>query len=118
LFERVLVVQDQSRWDRFTQDIVPGMNAKDESFLKRFENRGYSFSYEVDLLLHPFDRPALILVGRQDASVGYHDSLKIATNYSRGTVAILDRAGHGLEVEQETVFNCLVNEWLDRVEDV
>jgi hypothetical protein len=30
---------------------------------------------------------------------------------------VLDRAGHGLEVEQETVFNCLVNELLDRVEE-
>jgi pimeloyl-ACP methyl ester carboxylesterase len=117
LFERVLVVQDQQRWDRFTQDIIPGMNAKDEAFLKRFENRGYSFSFEVDQLPHPFDRPSLILVGRQDASVGYRDSLKLASDYSRGTVAILDRAGHGLEVEQETVFNCLVSEWLDRVEE-
>ncbi|MGZ4911486.1 MAG: alpha/beta fold hydrolase [Halobacteriota archaeon] len=117
LFERVLVVQDQQRWDRFTQDIIPGMNAKDEAFLKRFENRGYSFSFEVDQLPHPFDRPSLILVGRQDASVGYRDSLKLASEYSRGTVAILDRAGHGLEVEQETVFNCLVSEWLDRVEE-
>jgi pimeloyl-ACP methyl ester carboxylesterase len=118
LFERVLVVQDQQRWERFIQDIIPGMNAKDEAFLKRFENRGYSFSFEVDKLPDPFDRPSLILVGRQDAWVGYLDSLKIAINYSRGTVAILDRAGHGLEVEQETVFNCLVNEWLDRVEEL
>ena len=38
-------------------------------------------------------------------------------NYSYGTFAILDRAGHGLEVEQEAVFNCMVNEWLDRVEE-
>lgn len=116
LFERVLVVQDKPRWDRFTQDIIPGMKAKDKEFLERFENRGYSFSFDIDELSHPFDRPSLILVGRQDASVGYRDSLKIAANYSRGTVAILDMAGHGLEVEQETVFNCLVNEWLDRVE--
>jgi len=118
LFERVLVVQDKLRWDRFTQDIVPGMNAKNDAFLKRFENRGYNFSFDVDQLQHPFDRPSLILAGRQDTSVGYRDSLNIAANYSRGTFAILDRAGHGLEVEQETVFNCLVNEWLDRVEEV
>jgi uncharacterized caspase-like protein len=30
---------------------------------------------------------------------------------------VLDKAGHGLEVEQENVFNCLVDEWLDRVEE-
>jgi pimeloyl-ACP methyl ester carboxylesterase len=117
LFERVLVVQDAQRWERFTQDIIPGVNVKDEAFLERFENCGYSFSFDADEVAHPFDRPSLILAGRQDASVGYRDSLQIAANYSRGTVAVLDRAGHGLEVEQETVFNCLVNEWLDRVEE-
>ncbi len=117
LFERVLVVQDQKRWNRFTQDIIPGVSTKDRAFLKRFEKRGYSFSFNVDQLEHPFDRPSLILSGRQDTSVGYRDSLRIIENFSRGTFAILDRAGHGLEVEQENVFNCVVNEWLDRVEE-
>jgi pimeloyl-ACP methyl ester carboxylesterase len=116
--ERALAVQDKPRWDRFAQDTI-GMNAKDDAFIKRFETSpGYSFSFDVDRLLHPFDRPALILVGRQDAITGYRDSLKLIANYSRATFAILDRAGHGLEVEQETVFNCLVNELLDRVEEV
>ncbi len=117
LFERVLVVQDQKRWNRFTQDIIPGVSTKNRAFLKRFEKRGYSLSFDVDQLEHPFDRPSLILSGRQDTSVGYRDSLRIIENFSRGTFAILDRAGHGLEVEQENVFNCLVDEWLDRVEE-
>lgn len=117
LFEHVLVVQDQKRWNRFTQDIIPGVSAKDRAFLKRFEKRGYSLSFDVDQLEHPFERPSLILSGRQDTSVGYRDSLRISENFSRGTFAILDRAGHGLEVEQENVFNCLVDEWLDRVEE-
>jgi len=30
---------------------------------------------------------------------------------------VLDRAGHNLQIEQEDLFNALVNEWLDRVED-
>jgi pimeloyl-ACP methyl ester carboxylesterase len=116
--ERALAVQDKPRWDRFVQDTV-GMNAKDEAFIKRFETSpGYSFSFDVDRLPHPFDRPALILAGRQDAFVGYRDALKLIANYSRATFAIVDRAGHGLEVEQETIFNCLVNELLDRVEEV
>ena len=38
-------------------------------------------------------------------------------NYPRGTFAVLDRAGHNLQIEQETGFNALVNEWLDRVEE-
>jgi len=38
-------------------------------------------------------------------------------NYPRGTFVVLDRAGHGLEVEQETLFRALANEWLDRLEE-
>jgi len=117
LFERVLIVQDERRWIRFTRDIIPGRRLRDQAFLERFEKHGYSFSFDVDGLEHRFSRPTLILAGRQDSSVGYSDALKIIKNYSRGTFAVLDKAGHGLEVEQETVFNCLVNEWLKRVEE-
>jgi len=117
LFERVLVVQDLKRWNRFKQDIIPGMRTKDRAFLAQFQKHGYSLSFDVDQLEHPFDRSSVIFSGRQDTSVGYRDSLKLVENFPRGTFAILDRAGHGLEVEQETVFNCLVNEWLNRVEE-
>jgi hypothetical protein len=93
------------------------MRTKDRAFLDQFQKYGYNLSFDVDQLEHPFDRPSLIFSGRQDTSVGYHDSLTLVENFSRGTFAILDRAGHGLEVEQETVFNCLVDEWLNRVEE-
>jgi hypothetical protein len=33
------------------------------------------------------------------------------------TFAVLDKAGHDLQIEQEKLFNALVNEWLDRVEE-
>jgi pimeloyl-ACP methyl ester carboxylesterase len=116
-FERMLVLQDRRRWERFQEDILPGMRAKNEAFLQRLVETGYAFSFDVDRPERPFGKPSLLLAGRQDASVGWKDMLQIVDNYPRGTFAVLDRAGHGLEVEQETVFNCLVNEWLDRVED-
>jgi len=75
LFKRVLVVQDKLKWDRFTQDIIPGIKAKDEAFLKRFEALGYGFSFDVDQLPRPFDGPTLVFAGRQDVSVGYRDLL-------------------------------------------
>jgi pimeloyl-ACP methyl ester carboxylesterase len=117
LFERTMVVQDKRRWDRFQQDIVPGICSKDRAFITRFREERYGFSFDVDDLEHPFAQPSLVLSGRQDTSVGYCDMLRIIPNYPRGTFAVLDWAGHGLEVEQEAVFNCMVNEWLDRVEE-
>ena len=116
-FERMLLLQDERRWERFQQDILPGRHSEDRAFLERLKQHGYECSFDVDRLPQPFDRPSLIFVGRQDASVGYKDAGRLIDIYSRSTFAILDRAGHGLEVEQEGIFNCLTAEWLDRVEE-
>ncbi|NJD57915.1 MAG: 2-hydroxy-6-oxo-6-phenylhexa-2,4-dienoate hydrolase [Anaerolineales bacterium] len=79
--------------------------------------KNYAFSFEIDALPQPFPAPTLIVTGRQDSWVGYHDAWEILDNYPRGTFAVLDRAGHFLGVEQEDLFHALVCEWLDRVEE-
>ena len=56
----------------------------------------------------------LMILGRQDSSVGYKDAWDILDNYSRAIFTVLDRARHNLQIEQQNVFNCLVNEWLIR----
>jgi len=115
MFEHFIAVQDKKRWERFQLDILPGIKITDFDFIERLKKEGYSFSFDVDKLERPFDKPSLMFAGRQDTPVGYADLLKIVENYSRGTFAILERAGHSLQFEQEVVFNCMVNEWLDRV---
>jgi pimeloyl-ACP methyl ester carboxylesterase len=49
--------------------------------------------------------------------VGHDDSLKILKDYPRDKLAVLDPAGHNLQIEQEPIFNKPVNEWLGRVEE-
>ena len=71
----------------------------------------------MDALAEPFEGPTLILLGRQDAEVGYRDAWRLVENYPRGTLVVLDRAGHYLPIEQEGLFRTLVHEWLDRVEE-
>lgn len=58
-----------------------------------------------------------MLVGRQDHGVGCRDAWRILENYPRATFAVLDRAGHALQIEQPRLFDALVEEWLDRVEE-
>lgn len=70
----------------------------------------------MDLFNDKFSKLALLLLGRQDSAVGYRDAWKIIENYPRATFAILDTAGHILQIEQEELFNALTNDWLDRVE--
>ena len=75
------------------------------------------FSFDVDKLNNKFDKPTLILLGRQDNCVGYKDAWNILENFPRATFAVLDRAGHSLQIEQEELFNSLINEWLVRVNE-
>ncbi|MCP4539036.1 MAG: alpha/beta hydrolase [Chloroflexi bacterium] len=116
-FESFTVVQNQRTWERTRDEIMSGLDVADEDFLSRLQAHGYPFSFDVDAVSTPFEKPTLILLGRQDVSVGYRDAWPIFENYSRGMFAVLDRAGHNLQIEQETLFNALVNEWLDRIEE-
>jgi len=116
-FEAVAVVQTQYTWERTRDEVVIGLNVADRPFLDTLFQQGYAFSFDVDTIT-PFEKPALILTGHQDHIVGYGDAWNIYGNYPRGSYVVLDRAGHNLQIEQPTVFNALVNEWLDRVEEV
>jgi pimeloyl-ACP methyl ester carboxylesterase len=115
MFRSIAVVQTAEHWKRFKDEIVPGTVAADWPFLERLKKEAYPFSFDVDGLPEAFEAPTLILTGRQDSVVGYQDALRILDLYPRATFAILDQAGHDLQIEQEQVFNSLVGEWLDRV---
>lgn len=116
-FEPMATVLDGDTWVRFKQDIMPGIDREDLTFTEWFQKYGYPLSYDVDDIPR-FDKPFLLFAGRQDVSVGYQDQLLFVENYPRGTFALLDRAGHSLQIEQAAVFNVLVGEWLDRVEEM
>ncbi len=111
-FERMVVVQNKRVWERYKRDILDVMN-NDNYFLN--EVLDGAFSYDIDVLDEPFDKPSLILVGRQDTEVGYKDQFKLLDNYPRASFVVLDKAGHNLQIEQEFLFNHLINEWIDRV---
>lgn len=74
-------------------------------------------SFDCDKLSEKFCKPTLFLVGRQDSCVGYKDAWNILDNYPRATFAVLDKAGHNLQIEQGEVMSSLVDEWLERVSE-
>ncbi|MDY0095123.1 MAG: alpha/beta hydrolase [Candidatus Vecturithrix sp.] len=116
-FEAITIVQTAQVWERFQKEIMSGLQLADEPFLTRLQAEGYAFSFAVDSLPVPFEKPTLVLLGRQDLSVGYRNAWNILENYPRASFVILDRAGHNLQIEQAALFHTLVNEWLDRVEE-
>jgi len=113
-FAGLTVLQTPGLLEWYRDVVVPARQGADWLVLDRVV-ASYKFSFDVEA--QRFDKPALILTGRQDTHVGYQDSWRILECYPRATFAILDRAGHALGVEQEHLFRMLVNEWLDRVEE-
>ena len=114
-FQGFAVVQSKKFLDYMKINIYPAVEMADHDFLDKLQEH-YAFSFDVDTLPEPFRKPTLILTGRQDSICGYQDAWSIFENYPRATFAVLDCAGHGLEVEQENIFRMMVGEWLDRVE--
>jgi len=115
--EGYYVVQSRQIWERTEAEVGVGVAAADEPFLDRLQGSGYSFSFDPDAGSEQFEKPALLVMGRQDSVVGYRDAWGLIKKYPRASFAVLDRAGHNLQIEQEALFNCLVNEWLNRLED-
>lgn len=88
----------------------------DHPFNDRLEAAG-PFSFDADTLPAPFGGPTLILTARQDHLCGYRDAWELLDNYPRATFAVLDRAGHFVNIEQDVLCQALMREWLDRVEE-
>jgi pimeloyl-ACP methyl ester carboxylesterase len=116
-FSSFVVVQSERIYERYKSEIISGVNKANSGFLQNLMKNGYGFSFDVDKVDKKFDKPTLILLGKQDDSVGYKDAWSILENFPRATFAVLDRAGHNLQIEQEELFNSLINEWLIRVDE-
>jgi pimeloyl-ACP methyl ester carboxylesterase len=114
-FEGINVVQNQRVWDRFKEEILPGLKIADYAFLENSLGQHVPYSVDVDQIKQPYPQPTLIFMGRQDSVVGYRDHWQLIENYPRASFVILDKAGHNLQIEQNNLFDALVKEWLDRV---
>ncbi len=113
-----LSVQTRPVIQRIIDEYCDSFPRADQAFLQKLRaTKTYSYHPEVDKLDPPFDKPSLILTGRHDNHTGYADAFQLARNYPRATYVTLDRAGHGVYLEQDTLFRALTNEWLDRVEE-
>jgi len=113
------VVRNQRILDKIRQDPELLDETGDEGFrvaIREDPNR-YSFSFNIDRLPEPFSSPTLVICGKQDAFVGYQDAWTLVDKYPRCTYAVLDRAGHLLEWEQESLLHNLMEEWIFRVEE-
>lgn len=110
-----MVVQSERIYERYQNEVMSGVKIANVEFLQNVMKNGYGFSYDLEKIDKKFNKPALILLGRQDDCVGYKDALNLLDKFPRATFSVLDSAGHNLQIEQEEVFNSLINEWIERV---
>jgi len=115
-FRGLAVVQNRELLESMRMELVPSIEIADHEFLDKLA-KCYQFSFDIQTLPAPFEKPGLILLGRQDSAVGYRDAWNIIENYPRASFVVLDRSGHLLSVEQQGLFQLLTEEWLDRVEE-
>ncbi|MDE9367271.1 alpha/beta hydrolase [Luteipulveratus sp. YIM 133132] len=109
------VVQDARVLQRMREEIEVAAAEADDEAVARISAR-YTGTFEA-MPAPSYDRPSLMIAGRQDSVVGYSDQWPMVERFSRITYAVLDRAGHNVHLEQEVLFGALVHEWLDRVEE-
>jgi len=113
-FTDLAVVQTAAALAAYRSDVAPGLAVADTAALERIQkNWALSTAPESG---PPYDGPSLIVCGRQDAVTGYEDLWDLLPHYPRATYAVLDIAGHNLQIEQPALFGALVSEWLQRIQ--
>jgi pimeloyl-ACP methyl ester carboxylesterase len=113
-FRDYFTVQTAETLDRYERYVEPAARLADESALARIGER-----WELRTRQEPaaYQRPTLVMTGRQDSTVGYATARDLLERYPRATFAVLDRAGHALPHEQPELLRALVTEWLARVHE-
>ena len=105
---------------KLDERVVPAQAAADLVYLSmiRDDPDSYRFSFDVDVPVPLCAGPSLIVTGRQDVDVGYRDQWRLLMpQFPRATFIALDRAEHGLPIDQAGLYRALVDDWLDRVEE-
>jgi|LGOV01.1.fsa_nt_gb pimeloyl-ACP methyl ester carboxylesterase len=106
------VIANQTTYNRYKEDILIGFRNASDDILKVIREDYYELHPEPYEQIKEYDKPSLILVSKQDSTVGYKDVRKLETKLSNLTIKIVEGAGHALQYEQETMFNELTINWL------
>lgn len=102
---------------KIQEDIVGAMQKTNRDFMMTLYEKNYSTKIELDAFEGSFEKPTLIITGRQDEMVGYKDAFGILDKYPRATYITLDKCGHAAQIQQNEIYRQLVSEWIYRLEE-
>jgi pimeloyl-ACP methyl ester carboxylesterase len=115
IIEELVVVQSPAVVAA-AREVLAEVGIADHPFMAQLEAAS-PLSFAVDAPPAPFAGPTLIRTARQDNVCGYRDAWELLDHYPRATFAVLDRAGHWVDIEQAGLCHTLMREWLERVEE-
>lgn len=102
-------------WRRYQRFILPGIRTFDREAYERLDAR-YWMPRDPELSFGVFERPTLIVTGRQDQVVGYEDQRELAErHYPNAVVAELDPAGHNVHIDRSDDVIDVLRDWGRRV---
>lgn len=109
-----LVVQSEELISKISATKVPAAAIHDQAVEARVQAQ-FLFGFHDAMLASIYDKPSLILSGRQDSISGYADTMAMLGCYPRATYGLLDTAGHSLSWERPLLFKAMVQDWLVRM---
>lgn len=111
-----LLVANRKTAERWEKEVISGIKKSNKEFLKALK-KNYGFIVDVDEVIKnlDYDKPSLIMTGRQDTIVGYKDQWHLLNILPRASFAVLDATDHNLQIEAPNIFNALVQNWLERL---
>ncbi|MEU1616690.1 alpha/beta hydrolase [Streptomyces sp. NPDC005722] len=113
-FTETAIEHTATAWADFNRYVAPGLATYDRAFAQRLR-QSFDLTVAPEQRFRTFERPALVITGRQDDAVGYHDQFDLLTTYPRMTYVALDRAGHNAHLDQPAITRALFADWLRRM---
>ncbi|GAB6109024.1 alpha/beta fold hydrolase [Fusibacter bizertensis] len=102
--------------DRQRIEIDEALLLGDEEYMDEYQAKGYKASYNVDSNNASFDKPVVIMAGKQDSVVGFEDQYALSLQFPRSTYIAVDCAAHAMHIEQAALFNAVFNGWIGAFE--
>ncbi|MCT4632473.1 MAG: alpha/beta hydrolase [Firmicutes bacterium] len=102
---------------RIQEDLVGAMQKTNMDFMMGLYEKNLNTKVELDKFNGVFNKPTLIITGRQDETVGYKDAFSILDKYPRATYITLDKCGHAAQFQQVDIYKQLITEWIYRLEE-
>lgn len=113
-YDQMLVRQTRALYD-IEQTVFNDTMTEYMDLLKALQSQDYAFHFDVDHPSTPYQAPTSLILGKQDAVVGYKDALTLIPNYDRLTLGLFDTAGHMAQYEQEDLFQSHTKAWLKKL---